>query len=210
MKNKASRANILLDQYFEKLRVSCKHKFQRGRFGIPENGWETIEELKQWEKELWSSQDRKKDWDEIISATLKEIGLYNKEIDEYQQKYRKNLELFITLDFNGVYDANLPGLPRFRGEDKYLRNKRLFELSLIVYPKTGKKIKAKEVARRFQPGFTSDGEQMSDLSLAYVHRNFKSERKVNKWYREYGLYEKVDPGAAVRKIISRHKKKFSS
>lgn len=210
MKNKVSRAYIRLDQYFEKLRVRNRHKTRRKDFDIPEEkAWDTIQEMEKWEEALWKNPDRKREWDEMIAATLNEIGL--------PESYRRNLEQFLTLDFNGAYDANLPGLPRFRGEDKYLRNKRIFELSLIVDPKTCKKIKAKEVAKRFQP-WHADKERDPELELTkkeyeeyeiYMKRHFSTDRKVSEWYRDYGLYEKKDPGLAVRRILSEHKKNFS-
>lgn len=218
MKNKASRAGVHLDQYFEKLRVSCKHKFQRGRFGIPENGWKTIEELEKWEKELWSSQDGKKEWDEMITATLKEIGHYSGEIDEYQQKYRKNLELFFTLDFNGAYDANLPGLPRFRGEDKYWRTKALLKRSEVIDEKTGERVTAQQVAELYDPlssltdkmKYIQVGKRRILLPIYDQNRADEIEKtwpqkRYDWWLNKYGIFT----GDQIRKILSKHRKRFS-
>lgn len=199
-KEERKRRFVRLDHYFEKPRVTGKDVKIRRKFGIPDSGFKNVEELHIWEEKFFENKEDSEKW----RATIKQIASWI----ELPKEYFHNLEMYIQLNFNGAYQMNQEGLSRKRIEDNYLRNKAIFSISKIVDSKTGKKLKADEVARRFQPGFDEAGNMWPADMYEQIMKNF-SGRKEDKWHNKYGFHEKKDPGAAVRKIISRHKKNFS-
>lgn len=195
---------IRFDRYFEKLRVKGFDKSIRNQFRIPLDGFKTPQDSEKWQKEnLWFNPEKKREWDKALEQVLRENCL--------DRQYLSNLEMFILMDFIGSYDFSQPAISKERGEDQYLRNKAIYWLSQKKDPQTGRKIKAKKVAEIFQPGHDEDGKPLpeSEQEKMPQYKFFNTDPKVNKWNKRYGLNEKKDPGLAVRRIVSKHRKSLS-
>jgi len=204
----ATKRFIRLDHYFEKLRVVSRHIEIRKLFDIPIKGYETVAEMLCWQIRLYTNREKTKEWETVLKNTAKSIGL--------PENYISNLEIFLLLAFNGAYPIKQEELSRTRREDKYLRSKKLLELNSSINSSTGKKKTAAEVADEYDPlAQLADREKYIQFGkkkmLMYEFDDNNSVEKLwpvkehNQWLDRYGLFT----GDQVRKIISRHKKRYS-
>lgn len=171
---------LRFDHHVQKLRLSGKLAEIREQFKIPPDGFRSLLEKEEWEERtLWFSKSSKKAWERVIAEALK--------IAELPDTYYKNIEILITLDFDGGYDMEQPGIPHHRTDVNFLRAKKLIELSQKTDPKTHKKIEASKVAELYQP-------DPNTTPLKDYDRFINSKLSVQ-------------TGDQVRKIISKYKKR---
>lgn len=136
-----------------------------------------------WQKDnLWSNRDNQEKWQKTLQRGLK--------LAKLPKDYISNIEMLVALDFLGVWDVNQPGISHHRTDRSYLKAKKLTEF-YKGNTSTGKKRTAGGVAEAYQPNPESP--------------RWKSPEKYDEWQDKYGLTS----GELVRKIISRHRKRYS-
>lgn len=182
-KKDIQKVSIRIEPHLQRIKSSGLLAIIRKEFDIPEQAFKTIAELEDWQwNELWKNKETLEKW----RARLLDALDCAKISREYAQEYLGVIENYITLDNPGALSVDLPGIPHYRIDSKFLRDMKIMEISDSINPKTGKKYTAEETAGAYHPP-----EEWSA-------------KKYDIWMKKYD----VGSGNAVRKIISRHKKRL--